>query len=290
MLGLTDHLPDRMMGAGDLFTSSRQDRVCISSPPTAPGFDALTHLEALDGLPRVANQARQAGVGGWVVAGFEPQDWDRTRQAAGVTAGVLALGVHPWLATAHGPDRATALLDAADPPVVGEIGLDHLHADSARDRATQRRVLRAQLAWAREHDRPVILHAVRAVPEVLHVIDQDGLGPAGGMLHGVHTGPQLSLRAVDLGLHLSIGPLLLGRSPHKIVDTLRQAPRDRIVLETDAPEQPFAGHERPTPAQLVHIAGAVARVWQVDAREVLVRTGRTARALFRAADPRRDRG
>lgn len=249
---------------------------------TAPGFDALTHLDQLlDELPAVCDEARQAGVGGWLVAGWDPDGWGRVREAAEHSGGVLALGAHPWVADRIDADRATELLDEQDPPVVGEIGLDHHRSGDNDARARQRALFRAQLAWARQRDRPVVLHAVRAVPEVLHVLAADGLPRAGGMLHGLHSGPDLSLRAVQLGLHVSVGPLLLGRAPHRIVASLQRLPHQRVLLETDCPEQRIGVRAHPTPADLVYVAGAVARIWGVDPDRVLNSTGSAARALFR---------
>ena len=203
---------------------------------------------------------------------------------------MLALGVHPWVAGRVSADRAVELLDGEAPPVVGEIGLDHHRARSDADRAVQRALFRAQLAWARAHDRPVVIHAVRAVPVVLHVLARDGLPAAGGMLHGLHSGPDLALRAVELGLHVSIGPLILGRSPHRIVASLEAVPPERVLLETDCPEQPIGELARPTPAALVVVARAVARVWSVDVDRVLKTTGDAARALFRQPVERSGRG
>lgn len=246
------------------------------------GFDSLTHLDApaLRGrLPEILARSREAGVTGWLVAGSDPASWTDIVETAQEADAILALGVHPSAATEA--IEARAWLDSFEPPVVGEIGLDH--RPNMPTRAVQRRVLRSQLAWARERERPVVLHAVRAVPEVLHILRRDGLGRRGGVLHGWTAHPDLAVEAVELGLHLGIGPPLLRRNAHKIEASLCRVPRERVLLESDAPDQPWPGCAEPQPSDLVQIAAAVALLWSVDVGFVLDLTGRSARALF--ADP-----
>jgi len=59
---------------------------------------------------------------------------------------------------------------------------------------------------------------------------------------------------------------------------------ERLLLETDAPEQSMPGRPSPTPADLVQIAIAVAECLGDDPTAVLDRTGTNARALFRVRD------
>jgi TatD DNase family protein len=245
-------------------------------------FDALTHLDdpACSGrLHDVAAAARAVGVTGWVVAGADPDRWDAVLAAAAETGGIAALGAHPWWATAGTEPTLAAWLgrlDALAPRIVGEIGLDALHARTDDDRRAQRAAFRAQLAWARAHDRPVIVHAVRAVPEVLAIVARDGLPRAGGFLHGWTADRATAERALALGLHLGIGPGIARPTAHRIREVARTAPLDRLVLETDAPGPGAPGG----PADLWRVAEAVARARGATAAAVLHATGRTARALL----------
>ncbi len=248
------------------------------------GFDALTHLNHPSLRGRVADvlsEAANVGVGGAMVAGWDPEGWDAIVALGEASPLAYALGVHPWKATTS---DVVGLLDRYQPPVVGEIGLDHFVAKSDEARAVQRALFRDQLAWARAHERPVIIHAVRAVPEVLHILQRDGLGTAGGMIHGWHLGPDIAEQAVRLGLHLSIGPAILRRSADKILSAVVTIPPSRLLLETDSPEQKMPDGRPIMPHDLVSIAEAVSRTCRRGVDRVLAETGKNARRLF-AFDP-----
>lgn len=249
------------------------------------GFDCVTHLD--DPLVRdvraLAAAARRGGVSDWVVAAGDPARWDAVEEAARLSGGVAALGAHPWWAV--DADAAVrqgwlAELDRRRPAVVGEIGLDHFRAKQAGARAAQRAVFREQLAWAREHDLPVLLHVVRALPEVLDVLRHDGLPASGGIVHGWTGTPDQALAAVAAGLHVSVGPLVLTPSGHKVRATLASIPRERVLLETDCPARLPDG-TLSAPLYLREVAAGVGRVWGVPADVVLAETGASARRLLR---------
>jgi TatD DNase family protein len=63
---------------------------------------------------------------------------------------------------------------------------------------------------------------------------------------------------------------------------LQWMPRDRVVLETDAPYLAPVPHrgQRNESAYLVHVAQAVARAWGCDPEEVAEITSQNAKTLF----------
>jgi len=176
-------------------------------------LDAHCHLDD-PGLPANGREeARRAGVSGWLCAGFSPERW---AAQAGIPDAWHAFGLHPW---AKGSlESLPGLLSQA--VAVGEIGLDR-----SRGRlADQVPVFRAQLALARERGLPVVLHVVRSHGKTLEIVRADGV--PGGMVHGFR-GPAEVLDAwLELGFYVSLGEL----SP-----AFPQIPEDRLLLETDAP-------------------------------------------------------
>ena len=114
---------------------------------------------------------------------------------------------------------------------IGEIGLDYYrHLAPA---STQRAVFEAQLALARSETLPVAVHcreawddtvaAIRAVPGVQ------------GVLH-CFTGDREQARAVlDLGFYLSFAGPVTFKGADALREVVRWAPRDRVLVETDAP-------------------------------------------------------
>lgn len=243
------------------------------------GFDAHTHLDfpAFDGdRAQVMDRARAAGVDGWVIAGADPAHWPRVIATAAATGGIAVLGLHPWWVEKADVDAVLAdLADALTPDGLGECGLDYARARRDADRDAQRKALRPQLALARERDVPVVLHCVRAYPDLLGILRRDGAPP--GMVHGWTGPPDLVRPFLDLGLYLSFGTAIA--RPGKARSAVAAVPDDRLLLETDAPDRPLSG-DRGEPADLVAIAAAAAKVRGGSAAEVLSVTGDNARRLF----------
>jgi TatD DNase family protein len=88
---------------------------------------------------------------------------------------------------------------------------------------------------------------------------------------------------VDLGFRLGFGGAVTHARARKLRDVLRALPREAIVLETDAPDMPPAGHhgERNTPLNLPEILRVVAELRGEDPEEVAAYTTANARSLFR---------
>lgn len=250
------------------------------------GFDAHTHLDfaAFDeDRDEVVARARAAGVAGFVIAGSNHEAWDRTVAIADPIGAVAILGVHPWEASKLDAQALAPFLDdLARRPLagIGEIGLDALHAKDDATRWRQRYAVRAQLAIARDRELPVAFHGVRAWPELVRIIEQDGLPQAGGMMHAWSGPPDLIAECVALGLYVSLGPLVLRSRALKVRQSVAEIPDARLLFETDCPDMPPAGAQRGEPADLVDVANEVARLRADDPVRLFALAGDNARALW----------
>ena len=253
------------------------------------GFDALTHLDfpAFDGdREAVRSRALAAGVMGWAVAGADPTQWDRLEEIVSRHGGLALLGVHPWWAADLDPSALSPFLeDLARRPLahgLGECGLDHHRSRDPASRARQRHAFRAQLALARERDVPVVIHCVRAFGPLLRLCAADGLPAAGGVIHGWSGPPDLVAEALGLGLHLSFGPQILRDRARRARASLAAVPADRLLLETDCPDQAPPGIPRGEPAHLREVAREAAAIRDTRPETLWSITGDNARRLFRA--------
>jgi TatD DNase family protein len=255
-------------------------------------FDTHCHLDKpefdADRDAAVA-RAHEAGVTDLVVPAIGPDGWGRLAAWSRATPGVhFGLGIHPQLLPAldpRGDDRRLADLEAAlargGAVGVGECGLDAPSADAGAPLDRQAAVLRAQLGLARRFGLPAMLHCLRAHDALLAVLADEPL-PAGGVLHS-YSGSAEQVRAyAALGLHFSFaGPVTYERA-RKPLAAARAVPRERLVLETDAPDQtPRPRRGRNEPAFLPAIAAAVAGALGLAVGELDALTTANARALFR---------
>ena len=172
---------------------------------------------------------------------------------------------------------------------VGEIGLDGVGERRAFIER-QERLFRAQLAIARRHQLPVALHVLREHPRALHILRQEPL-PSGGVLHSCSASPELVRQYVALGLYVSFsGSITWHDGNNKAARAVMQVPRDRLVVETDCPDQtpePQRTQQRAQPAGarnepafLVAIVQAIAHLWGVEFAEAARVTDENARRLF----------
>jgi TatD DNase family protein len=263
-------------------------------------IDAHTHLDFPEFDPdrdAVLARARAEGVDGFVICGSVHQRWDDTVALAGRIGAIAVLGVHPWSAAELDPDALApwlADLRGRQLVAVGEIGLDALWARTDEARANQRRAFRDQLALARERDRPVVVHCVRAYPELLAILERDGAPRAGGMMHAWSGPPDQVERALRLGLHVSFGPMVLRDRARKARQSVPRVPDERLLIETDCPNMLPPGETRGEPAHLPRVAREIAALRGQDVARVAAVTASNARALLwtdsRRAEPRVDGG
>ncbi len=221
----------------------------------------------------VLARARAAGVARFVLCATAPETW-ATRVAWGRANGVqVHCGVHPWDAD-HASDASAEALTRLDVDGIGEIGLDALHAKTPEARARQRDLLRAQLAIARDRDLPVTFHAVRSVPELLHVVRRDGLPRRGGLLHDWSGSPASLTEALALGLGIGIGPQVGHDRARNVRHAAATAPLGALAFETDAPRLRGLHGRRTEPADVVQVAKLVAALRGLPVRTVAEGSGR----------------
>jgi TatD DNase family protein len=185
------------------------------------------------------------------------------------------LGIHPWRAvTARSgwEDRLAAQL-LRNRAGLGECGLDF--ARRPVDREAQVRIFRSHLRLAARHRRPVAIHCVRAWGALRTLLAEEGLPPAGAMVHAFGGSAETARELQDLGLHLSFSTRLGEPGAGRITAALGAVRDDRLLLESDAP-----GPDGAEPAALPALAEAVARLRGCAADYLTQLTHRNAERLF----------
>lgn len=235
----------------------------------------------------VVRRAMAAGVELIINVGFDLASSGKAVELAALHPSIYAaVGIHPHDAAAVPGDYLEQLeLLAAAPGVValGEMGLDFYRDRSPRPQ--QRKVFREQLALARCLNMPVILHDRDAHAELLKILKQDGLPPAGGVMHCFSGDLALAREAMNLGLYISIaGPVTY--SPNRDLRAVAAAlPAGMILLETDAPflaPVPLRGR-RNEPAYVAHTAEVVASLRNCSAAALGEACLTNTRRLFNCA-------
>jgi TatD DNase family protein len=259
--------------------------------------DAHVHLQDAvfaSCLGDVLERASQQGVARWVCNGTREADWGAVARLAEERPSIFpCFGLHPW----HVGERSGQWFEALQrqlvslPSAIGEIGLDR--AIEPRDERGQEEVFKAQLRLAREMNRPVMVHCVRAWGWLLRVLKEEPPPAAGLMIHAYSGSVELVTRLTrKYGAFFSVAGTVLDRRSPRQQAVLGAIPRDRLLLETDAPDllpraefRPFSlphGSEKPAnePANLRAILGGVAAVLGLSEFELAGMIGQNAKKLL----------
>lgn len=191
---------------------------------------------------------------------------------------------------------------ASHPKVVaiGEIGIDYYWVKETEKRAIQRDILKQQLAFAKEINKPVIIHMREendawigeASVDLLRILEewqnslQGSLAEKPGVLHSFNGNLETAQKALALNFYLGItGPVTYKNAEEKR-GIIRQIPLDRILIETDSPflaPVPFRG-KRNEPAFVHHIADKIAEIHSKSPAEIASTTTANAARLFAWGD------
>ena len=250
----------------------------------------LTHASFRDDLEAVVSRAREHGVETVIVTGTTAAE---SKEAAAIAERFgmhSTAGIHPH----HAKDfRNTDELRtiASHPRVVaiGECGLDFNRNYSPHP--AQEDCFTAQLQLGLDLKKPLFLHSRDAHPRFSQILSS--FKPERAVAH-CFTGEREELRSyLDLGLYIGItGWICDERRGAHLLELVREVPRDRLLLETDAPYltprdmKPQPRARRNEPAFLPHILKTVARALGRPTEEVAAETTRNARSLFGLHEPR----
>ncbi|MDA8870950.1 TatD family hydrolase, partial [Rhizobiaceae bacterium] len=144
-------------------------------------------------------------------------------------------------------------------------------------------------AAARETGLPLVIHARSADEDMIAVLeDEMGKGAFRAVLHCFSSGAELAKRGIELGLYVSLSGIATFKNSQDIRDIAASVPRDRLLVETDAPYLAPAPHrgKRNEPAYTVHTADVLGDIWGVGRAEVWSQTTDNFFALFERV-PRR---
>lgn len=137
----------------------------------------------------------------------------------------ISAGVHPWYASMDTFQEMKEWMKSPQVSLVGEIGLDNVWCDT--DMEVQRAVFEAQLAFACEIGKPVILHTKGMEEEIAQRIRQY---PNTYVVHWYSSMEHLE-KYLDLDCYYTIGPSV--GLDEAVTRTAEQVPLDRMLIETD---------------------------------------------------------
>ncbi len=259
-----------------------------------PVYDNHAHLEIMDGdepldLAAQLDRAREVGVIGVVQAGGDIESSRWSAEAAASHPGVLAaVAIHPNEAPAYAAAgrlaEALAVIDdlAKEPRVraIGETGLDFFRTGD-EGLAAQYESFEAHIALAKKHGVAMQIHDRDAHDAVLDTLERVG-APERTVFHCFSGDAEMALRCADAGYYLSFAGNITFKNAQNLRDALQVTPRERVLVETDAPFLTPTPHRgRPNAPYLVPVTVRfMAAELEVDLAELCAQLAENTLAVY----------
>jgi len=229
-------------------------------------IDTHIHLDCLNAPQAQLDEARDAGVGAWIVPGTSCERWPELMATTERHLDVYAApGVHPQAAgrcTATDLEELRRLLQHPRVVALGEVGLDRL-VDCPWQ--VQEKLFVQMIRLAREADKPLLIHARRSTARVLELLRQEGADQVGGIFHAFSGSLETAREVIALNFAIGVSGVVTFASARRLPQVVRQVPPSALVLETDAPDlapEPHRGQpNRPVFLKLVAERVAALREW-----------------------------
>lgn len=207
-----------------------------------PLLDSHLHLQdpRFEGIRAdILLRAAEAGVGRMFCNSTRELDWPDVLQLNATNPAVIPfIGIHPWYADSleTGWEMGLEAVVATNHCGIGEAGID---GNCRVPISSQEIVLSVQLSLATEYQRPIALHCVKAWGRLIDMLERlqkkTELPPL--MIHSFGGSLETMHRLVKLGCWISFSARLIDRERHALHQVFCGTPPDRILLETDAPDQ-----------------------------------------------------
>ena len=249
-------------------------------------FDTHVHLDAepfFPDLDKVVARTRAVGVAGAVNPAIDLETSRRALEIHRRHPWVLpCLGFHPLYLDGDAESAVAELESLARDDAyvaVGEVGLDFWHGRGDEER--QRAFLEGQARLAQRLGLPLALHVRKGFYEAFSVLRDAGF-MGSGVCHAFTGSRDMARLALDRGFHLSAGATLTYPGRERLREVFRWAARDRLLVETDAPDIPpwHRKGEIHRPWDLPVTVAALAEVLRLCPEETAQLTEENARRLF----------
>ena len=237
-------------------------------------------------LTQVLQNARANGVGHMLCVGVSIEKLPEVLALAHAHPNIFAsVGVHPDEQNGHDPSVDELVQLANDPRVVaiGETGLDYYRIKG--DMTWQQDRFRRHIRAARITHKPLIVHTREAAADTIRVLQEEGAGSVGGVMHCFTEDWETARAALDLGFYISISGIVTFRNAEQLRSVATKIPADRLLIETDAPylaPVPYRGKTN-EPAFVRYVAEELAKLRNISFEELARTTTQNFFTLFKNA-------
>lgn len=223
-------------------------------------------------------------------AGVDPEGWKRQLllKKTYPLNFKIALGLHPYFVALNDTQTCEEALNElakilSQTNAVGETGLD-FREQYIQNESDDRQIVffENQIELAKASSKPLVLHVVRAHNEALKVLEVWDANQVGGMVHAFNGSFEIAEQYLELGFLISIGGAITYDKNKKLMEAVKQIPLEKLLIESDCPDQAPSGWLEPqsSPLSVLNVARAVAEIKQISYESVLEKTMENFKSLF----------
>jgi len=249
-------------------------------------IDVHCHLESPEfssSLDKIISDASEAGIIKLVTSSITLDQWEVSRRLYQKYDNVeFTIGVHPWHVKESDLSVYSRLEENIDSGAIGigEIGLDRKIETPGFE--LQSEVFMEQMKFAAERDLPVIIHCRGAFNELTASLKKTGIPRRGGIIHAFSGSGEIAEELMEMGLSFSMGGALTYRNSRKRSEVLKKIFPGHFLLETDSPDIPPAGIERPNvPSNILLNLEAAADILGLSMEKIAEAATENAKRIFR---------
>lgn len=237
-------------------------------------------------LEEIYTRAKNFGVTKIINFGSTLEDSAQVVELAKKFSGMFAgVGIHPEEIENFSEDdsieKLFSLAKEKKVVAVGEIGLDYHWEKDFERRKLQQKIFIEQLELARKINFPVCIHEREAHGDTLKILKSDGHGLR-GVLHCFSGSLEMAKEVWKMGWLIGIDGPVTFKNSAKLPEIVKAAPREMILLETDAPylaPTPNRG-KRNEPSYLIDIAKKISEIRGETLEDIAEYTTQNAKNLY----------
>ena len=210
-----------------------------------------------------------------MIGGVNPEEWQRQKILFQKYPEMVrcSFGLHPWWVEKYSFPEIEVILHELDQELkfahaLGETGLDFHQKRPPEHFKNQEFAFRTQIELAKQHQKPLILHVVSAHAEALSIIKEAALGSLPMLVHSFSGSPETAKEWLKLGAYLSFSGSFLRDGREKAKHSIALTPVDRLLLETDSPDQAWRPDGQNSPAHVAELYYGAARLLQVPIEQL----------------------
>ena len=170
---------------------------------------------------------------------------------------------------------------------IGECGLDYFRLpedeiEKQENIKKQKEVFIAQIEFAKKVKKPLIVHIREASNDSRQILVDYNAKEVGGVLHCYNASEHL-LPLAEHNFYFGIGGVLTFKNAKKLIEVLPKIPKDKLLIETDAPyltPHPHRG-ERNEPFYTIFVSKKMSEILELSDEEIQELTTNNAKKLFK---------